>query len=99
MNIKDCRIKAHEEPFLLDFIDDSLMNHWVKLQKLFSTIMKTVRKYWILALDYLRDIMDPWYSFNSISAQAIKWFIRIDELFLSLKNIEQFMGYMIPKNK
>ena len=72
MNIKDCRIKAHEEPFLPDFIDDSLMNHWVKLQKLFSTIMKTVRKYWILALDYLRDIMDPEHSFNSISAQAIK---------------------------
>ena len=99
MNIKDSRIKAHEEPFFPDFIDDSLMKHWVKLQILFSTIMKIVRKYWILAMDYLRDIMDPWHSFNSISAQVIKWFIRIDELFLPLKNVEQFMGYMISKTK
>ena len=85
MNIKDCRIKANEGPFLTDFIDNSLMKHWVKLQILFSTIIKIVLKYSILALDYLRDIMDPWHSFNSISAQAIKWFIRIDELFLPLK--------------
>lgn len=97
MNTKDWRIKAHEGPFLSDFIDVSLMKHWVKLQILFSTIMKIVRKYWILALDYLRDIMDPWHSFKSISAQAIKWFIRIDELFLRLKNVKQFMCYMIPK--
>ena len=89
-------MKSH---FFPDFIDDSIMKYWVKLQILFSTIMKIVRKYWILAMDYLRDIMDPWHSFNSISAQAIKWFIRIDELFLPLKNVEQFMGYMISKNK
>ena len=97
MNIKVCRVKAHEGTSLLDFIDNSLMKHWVKLQILFSTIMKIVRKYSILALDYLRDIMDPWHSFKSISAQAIKWFIRIDELFLRLKNVKQFMCYMIPK--
>ena len=99
MNIKDCIIKANEGSFLTDFIDNSLMKHWVKLQILFSTIIKIVRKYWILALGYLRDIMDPWHSFNSISAQAIKWFIRIDELFLPLKNVEQFMGYMTSKTK
>ena len=99
MNIKDCIIKANEGSFLTDFIDNSLMKHWVKLQILFSTIIKIVRKYWILALGYLRYIMDPWDSFNSISAQAIKWFIRIDELFLPLKNVEQFMGYMISKTK
>ena len=99
MNIKDSRIKAHEELFFPDFIDNSLMKNWVKLQILFSTIIKKILKYWILALDYLRDIMDPWHSFNSILAQAIKWFFRIEDLFYPLKNVEQFMGYTLSKTK
>tara|TARA_E500000178_G_scaffold336666_1_gene374923 strand:- start:201 stop:500 length:300 start_codon:yes stop_codon:yes gene_type:complete len=99
VNTKDWRIKAHEGPFLLDFIDNYLMKHWVKLQILFSPIIKIVRKYWILALDYTLDIMDPWHSFNSILAHVIKWFIRIDKLFLPFKNVEKFMGYMISKTK
>ena len=45
VNIKVSRIKAYERPFFPDFIDDSLMKHGVKLQILFSTIMKIVRKY------------------------------------------------------
>jgi len=75
------------------------MEYRVKLQILFSSIMKIVRKYWILSLDYLSDMMDLWHSFNSISAYFIKYFSRIDELFLSLKYVEQFMGHRIFKTK
>lgn len=99
MNTKDLRIKAYEEPFFTYFIDNPLTKYRVKLQILFSTILKIVRKYWILSLDYFSDIIHLWQSFNSISAHAIKCFIRIDELFLSSKNVEQFTDYMIFKTK
>jgi len=88
VNIKGSRIKAYEGPFFPYFNDNSQKKYRVKLQILFSTIMKIVRKYWIASLDYLSDIMDLWHSFNSISAHAIKWFIRIGELFLPLKYVE-----------
>ena len=62
------------------------MNYSVKLQILSGKIMKKVRKNLISFLDYLNDMKDLLHSFNSIPAYSIKYFTRIDNLSLSLKN-------------
>ena len=72
MNIKDSKIKNQKELHFSNFTHDFQIKQWTILQILFSTYMKIVPKYWILALDYLHDIMDTEHSFNSISTQAIK---------------------------